>query len=82
MQYKIGMIVKSKAGRDNNRFYVITDVKDEYVYLADGKLHKLDSPKKKNIKHLAATNSKLELSKISSNSKLRQELWSFNYSDD
>lgn len=52
-----GAIVRSKAGRDKFRFFVVIDVVDnDYVTIADGDLRKIDSPKKKKIKHLSFTN--------------------------
>ena len=36
MLFEPGMLVRSKAGHDKNRIYVIIRVNDEYVYLADG----------------------------------------------
>ena len=32
--------------------YIIVDADDEYVYLADGKLKKVDNPKKNKLKHV------------------------------
>ena len=52
MELRRGMLVKSKAGRDKDCIYVIGDVKNEYVYLADGALRPLSRMKKKNIRHL------------------------------
>lgn len=52
MELKSGMLVKSKAGRDKGCIYVIVDVKNEYVYLADGGSKPLCRMKKKNKKHL------------------------------
>lgn len=52
MELKRGMLVKSKAGRDKGCIYVIGDVKNEYVYLADGAARPLCRMKKKNRKHL------------------------------
>ena len=52
MELKRGMLVKSKAGRDKDCIYVIADVKNEYVYLADGGLRPLCRMKKKKIKHI------------------------------
>ncbi len=52
-----GAIVRSKAGRDKFRFFVVVDVIDEkYCTIADGDLRKIDSPKKKKIMHLSFTN--------------------------
>ena len=52
MELKCGMPVKSKAGRDKGCIYIIGDVKNEYVYLADGSSRPLCRMKKKNGKHL------------------------------
>ena len=52
MELKRGMLVKSKAGRDKDGIYVIGDVRNEYVYLADGASKPLCRMKKKNRKHL------------------------------
>ena len=52
MELKRGMLVKSKAGRDKDCIYVIGDVRNEYVYLADGASKPLCRMKKKNRKHL------------------------------
>jgi large subunit ribosomal protein L14e len=51
---EIGSVVLSKAGRDAGRYFVVVGRVDEaYVLLADGQLRKLQSPKKKKVKHLA-----------------------------
>lgn len=52
MQMKPGMLVRSKAGHDKNCVYVIISVKDEYVYLADGRLRPICQAKKKNRIHV------------------------------
>ena len=70
---KIGQIVKSKAGRDKNRVFIITQILDEqYVLVCDGDLRKLSSPKKKKVKHLVIYNTVLtEFSeKLQSNENL------------
>lgn len=56
-----GQVVKSKAGRDKSRVFVIVDIIDDsFVLIADGDLRKLSSPKKKKIKHLVIYNTVLE----------------------
>lgn len=55
MEAKIGMIVRSMAGRDKGKFMVAVSMEKGFVYLADGKERKLDSPKKKNVKHISLT---------------------------
>lgn len=54
--YQVGQIVKSRAGRDKSNLFVIIDKNNEYVYLVDGKIRKMDHPKKKKVKHIEATN--------------------------
>lgn len=51
-RYEIGMLAKSKAGHDAGHIYVIIDMDDTYVYLADGSLRTLERPKKKKKKHV------------------------------
>ena len=54
----IGQVVKSKAGRDKDKLFIVLEVVDEsYVILVDGRLRKLKNPKKKKIKHLGLYNS-------------------------
>ena len=50
-----GQIVFSKHGRDAGKPFVIFSVVDEYVYLVDGTLRKLEKPKKKKNKHVQST---------------------------
>ena len=47
LEFKCGQIVKSIAGHDKNQLYLIKEIKDEYVYLVDGKIRKLNRTKKK-----------------------------------
>lgn len=57
---KIGQIVKSKAGRDKGRIFIVCGILDEQnVLVCDGDLRKLGSPKKKKIKHLMIYNTVL-----------------------
>lgn len=47
-----GQLVKSRAGRDKDKYYLIYDWDDEFVYVVDGDIKRIQYPKKKNIKHL------------------------------
>ncbi len=49
---KAGMLARSKAGHDTGKVYVIIEVDDAYVYLADGSIRTLKNPKKKKRKHV------------------------------
>lgn len=49
----LGQVVKSKAGRDKGKvFIVIKVVDDKNVLISDGNIKNISSLKKKNIKHL------------------------------
>ena len=45
MNKYIGCFATSIAGHDHNNIYVIIDADDEYVYLVDGKIRKVNNPK-------------------------------------
>jgi len=50
---QIGQLVKSKAGRDKGKLFIIKEIiNDKYVYIVDGELRKISNPKKKKVKHL------------------------------
>jgi large subunit ribosomal protein L14e len=52
---ELGRVVLSRAGRDIDRYFVVVGQADEqHVLIADGRLRKFDSPKKKKLKHLSA----------------------------
>jgi len=56
-ELEIGQFVKSKAGRDKDRvFIVIEHVNEDYVHIVDGDLRKLEKPKLKKVKHLIMLN--------------------------
>jgi len=53
-EVQVGQLVRSLAGRDQGRFYLIYDVLDEaFVRVIDGEKKRLKNPKKKNVKHLS-----------------------------
>ena len=51
-----GTVVISKAGRDKGNFFIVLKTEDNYAYIADGNLRKVDRPKKKKLRHLQLTN--------------------------
>ena len=53
---EVGQIVFSKSGRDKGRSFIVVSVEEEYVYLADGDLRKVENPKRKKNKHIQRTN--------------------------
>ena len=56
INFQIGQIVFSKQGRDKGMPFVVLDIQDEYLYLADGKYRLIAKPKKKKLKHVQPTN--------------------------
>lgn len=78
MQIKQGSVVKSIAGHDSDRFYVVVKLEGDFAYIADGKVRKLESPKKKRLKHLRPTKTEIDLEKTATNNKLKIALSEFN----
>ena len=77
MEIKCGSIIISSAGHDSGRPMVVVGAEGGFVFVADGKERKLDSPKKKNIKHVRRTLTAVELEGLT-DKKLRQTLRSLN----
>lgn len=55
-EYVIGQLVFSKSGHDKGSLFIIVDIEGEYLYLADGKVRKIEKPKKKKNKHVQKVN--------------------------
>lgn len=72
MDFKIGQLVYSKAGRDRGHFLVVIGFSDKGVLVCDGKERPLERPKCKNPKHLGATKTVLDSGSMSTNRALRQ----------
>ena len=47
-----GMFARSLAGHDKGKLYVISDVREPYVFLVDGKIRTANRPKKKKLIHV------------------------------
>lgn len=77
MQFVKGMVVRSKAGHDKGSFFVIMELLDGFVLLSDGKSRSTQTPKKKNLLHLAATKTVL-LPEQMTDSEIRSILAVFN----
>lgn len=81
-QIKKGSIVKSMAGHDANRFYVVMEVSGDSASIADGKLRTREKPKKKNTRHLAPTNVVIRIETLTTDKKIRKVLWPYNYGEE
>ena len=49
---KSGDLVLSLSGRDKGNCFIVIDVESDFVKVVDGKIHKIQKPKRKNIKHI------------------------------
>ncbi|HEY8423660.1 MAG TPA: KOW domain-containing RNA-binding protein [Clostridia bacterium] len=71
MEAELGRVALSVAGRDKGKYFVICGVVDErYVLIADGRFHKLNAPKKKNIRHLRLLKQTVLADKLKNNVKI------------
>ncbi len=57
---QLGSVVLSTQGRDKGMYFVVVASDENYVWLADGGMRKLASPKRKNRKHVSDSSAKLE----------------------
>ncbi len=83
--YSKGQIVFSKKGRDKGLAFIVYDYDEAYVYLVDGKLRKLEKPKKKKMLHVQPAyiidemiKSKLEKGEYILDSDIRKALAKYN----
>ena len=72
----VGTVVKAKAGRDKEGYFVVVKSEDKWVFIADGKRRKAENPKKKNPIHLTVTNTVLSHS-MDTNRNIRNALRNF-----
>lgn len=84
MELKRSNIVVSLAGRDQGRLFFVMEIEPNFVYLADGRMRKVEEPKKKKCKHVAfvsegssALSQKIRAGEKVSNSEIRRALSQF-----
>ena len=58
LEFEIGDVVVSIAGRDMGEFYIVREIQDCYAFLVDGKGKTQAKPKKKKLKHIRPTGQK------------------------
>lgn len=83
--YSKGQIVFSKSGRDKGRAFIVYDYDESYVYVVDGKVRKLEKPKRKNHVHIQISKNinsdikfKIENGQHIMNSDIRKALAEYN----
>lgn len=68
-----GQFAQSISGRDKGRvFMIVATLEEGYVALADGKLRRLEKPKRKKLKHLKLL--AIDAAEIPQNNKRLSEL--------
>ncbi len=55
MDFVKGRLVRSKAGRDKGRTLAVLAVDGQMLLVADGRLRRLQQPKRKKLRHVAPT---------------------------
>ena len=78
----LGQVVLSKAGKDRGSFYAIVLEEEEFAFIADGRLRKVEKPKRKRKTHLSFTKTVLEKDALETNGKLVNALSKFNKIDE
>lgn len=71
---QVGMIVISRAGRDQQNALVVVATEGDFAFVCDGKERKLARPKRKRKKHLAPTNVILDGAQYATDKQLRATL--------
>ena len=74
MELTIGHVVKSIAGKDKGSYFCVVDLKDSYCFLRDGKVHKLEHPKRKSFKHVQKSPYKLQSEALQVNKHLKKAI--------
>lgn len=80
MDFYVGQIVKAKAGRDKDSFFIIKELDGAYALIVDGKSRRIDSPKRKKLIHLAPMNKTAP--RFATNREVKQSLSELIKSDD
>jgi len=73
-----GTVVKSIAGHDKNRFYLVLAREGDFALIADGAVRKLSAPKKKRLKHLRQTLTVIDPGTVLTDKALKAALRPFN----
>lgn len=78
MNIKVGSIVVSVAGHDKGGiFAVIGFIHERYALIADGKVRRLEKPKKKKLKHLEPIGRLEQSNPMQTNRQLKRALKAF-----
>ena len=68
------------SGHDKG-FFLVLRMEGDFLLLANGRQRLLETPKRKNVRHVRPTGTVFELDGIKTNKKLRQLLWPMNFGE-
>lgn len=74
MKLAVGDVVKTTAGKDKDSYFCVVELKDNYCLLRDGKIHKLDNPKRKSFKHVCKTPYRVQSEALQVNKHLKKAI--------
>ena len=74
MEIKVGSAVRSCAGRDKGRFMAVMALEEGYAMVADGRLRKIERPKRKKLRHLKLTGTVFDPDQMATNKRLASAL--------
>lgn len=69
-----GQVVLSAAGRDSGRLFLVLSVDGGFALIADGKVRKLEAPKRKRLGHLKPVGPVLDITALTTNRQIRRAL--------
>ena len=73
---QVGSLVWALAGREKGSCYVAVGVDGGFVYIADGRHRKVESPKKKSMKHISPADAPVYAGELT-NKKLRRLIYRY-----
>ena len=74
MELERGQLVRVLAGHDKGELMVVLGFQGQRVLLCDGKHHKTENPKCKNVKHIQLHEQVLDVSLMTTDRKIRKML--------
>ena len=74
MELERGQLVSVLAGHDKGELMVVLGFQGQRVLLCDGKHHKTENPKSKNVKHIQPLTQVLDVSLMTTDRKIRKTL--------
>lgn len=69
-----GQVVLSTAGRDAGHLFIILSSEEGFALIADGKIRRLESPKRKRFRHLKPAGLVLDITALTTNRQLRRTI--------